>query len=47
MTNRQDWHVNELTQLGLSSSAYSPGPYSNAEGLLRAFDRYYLEVMGA
>lgn len=45
LTNRQDWRVNELTQLGLSSLAYSPGPYSNAEGLLAAFDRYYLEVM--
>ncbi len=47
LTNRQDWHVNELTQLGLSSRAYSPGPYSNAEGLLSAFDRHYLTVMGA
>ena len=47
LTNRQDWHVNELTQLGLNSSAYSPGPYSNAEGLLSAFDRHYLDVMGA
>jgi Rieske 2Fe-2S family protein len=47
LTNRQDWHVNELTQLGISSSAYSPGPYSNAEGLLSAFDRHYLGVMGA
>jgi glycine betaine catabolism A len=47
LTNRQDWHVNELTQLGLSSRAYSPGPYSNAEGLLSAFDRHYLRAMGA
>jgi Rieske 2Fe-2S family protein len=47
LTNRQDWHVNELTQLGLNSRAYSPGPYSNAEGLLSAFDRHYLSVMGA
>jgi Rieske 2Fe-2S family protein len=46
LTNRQDWHVNELTQLGMNSVAYSPGPYSNAEGLLSAFDRHYLEVMG-
>lgn len=44
-TNRQDWHVNELTQLGLSSRAYTPGPYSQAEGLLHAFDRHYLDVM--
>jgi glycine betaine catabolism A len=46
LTNRQDWHVNELTQLGMRSRAYSPGPYSNAEGLLAAFDRHYLRVMG-
>jgi Rieske 2Fe-2S family protein len=47
LTNRQDWHVNELTQRGLSSRAYSPGPYSNAEGLLSAFDRHYLAIVGA
>jgi Rieske 2Fe-2S family protein len=47
LTNRQDWHVNQLTQLGMHSRAYSPGPYSNAEGLLSAFDRHYLRVMGA
>jgi Rieske 2Fe-2S family protein len=47
LTNRQDWHVSELTQHGLRSRAYSPGPYSNAEGLLAAFDRHYLRVMGA
>jgi Rieske 2Fe-2S family protein len=46
LTNSQDWHVNELTQLGLHSRAYTPGPYSNAEGLLAAFDRHYLRVMG-
>ncbi len=45
LTNRQDWRVNELTQLGLGSRAYSPGPYSQQEGLLHAFDRHYLQVM--
>jgi Rieske 2Fe-2S family protein len=45
LTNRQDWHVNELTQMGISSRAYSPGPYANAEGLLDAFDRHYREVI--
>jgi glycine betaine catabolism A len=45
VTNRQDWHVNELTQLGMSSRAYASGPYSNAEGLLAAFDRHYVDVM--
>lgn len=39
LTNRQDWHVSELTQLGLRSRAYSPGPYSDREDLLYAFDR--------
>ncbi|HEY1653537.1 MAG TPA: aromatic ring-hydroxylating dioxygenase subunit alpha [Candidatus Tumulicola sp.] len=47
LTNRQDWQVSELTQLGLRSRAYECGPYSNAEGLLAAFDRHYLGAMGA
>jgi len=45
ITNRQDWRVNELTQRGLRSRAYRPGPYSDAEGLLHAFDVHYLDVM--
>jgi Rieske 2Fe-2S family protein len=45
LTNRQDWAVSELTQLGIASRAYSPGPYSQQEGLLDAFDRYYKQVM--
>jgi Rieske 2Fe-2S family protein len=45
MTNRQDWHVCELSQLGVSSIGYTPGPYSNQEGLLHAFDKQYLRVM--
>jgi Rieske 2Fe-2S family protein len=45
LTNRQDWAVSELTQLGLASRAYSPGPYSNSEGLLYAFDQHYLQTM--
>jgi Rieske 2Fe-2S family protein len=39
MTNRQDWHVCELSQAGIGSRAYTPGPYSNREDLLFAFDR--------
>ena len=39
MTNRQDWHVCELSQAGISSRAYTPGPYSNREDLLFAFDQ--------
>jgi Rieske 2Fe-2S family protein len=45
MTNRQDWHVCELSQLGTGSIAYTPGPYADAEVLLHAFDQYYLSVM--
>jgi Rieske 2Fe-2S family protein len=47
LTNRQDWRINELTQLGLSSRAYVPGPYAHGEALLAAFDRHYLEIMRA
>lgn len=42
MTNRQDWHVCELSQHGVSSRAYTPGPYAQSEGLLWQFDREYL-----
>ena len=38
-TNREDWHVSELSQLGISSRGYAPGPYSPREGLLWEFDR--------
>jgi len=40
LTNRQDWHVCELSQAGIGSPAYVPGPYSNREDLLYAFDRF-------
>lgn len=45
-TNRQDWHVCELSQLGVSSRAYTPGPYAHAEGLAWQFDQEYLRAMG-
>jgi len=45
ITNRQDWNVCELSQKGISSRAYIPGPYSNLESLLAAFDREYLHRM--
>jgi len=44
MTNRQDWHVCELSQAGIGSRAYTPGPYSNREDLLYAFDRMIVEL---
>lgn len=38
-TNRQDWRVSELAQLGISSRGYRVGPYSDREALLWDFDR--------
>jgi Rieske 2Fe-2S family protein len=46
MTNRQDWHVCELSQAGIASRAYTPGPYSNREDLLYAFDRMIVGLHG-
>ncbi len=46
MTNRQDWHVCELAQAGISSPAYRPGPYSNREDLLFAFDQFIRRTLG-
>src|SRR5437773_1672783 len=44
-TNKQDWHVCELSQQGIASRAYEPGPYSSRESIPAAWDRYYLSVM--
>jgi Rieske 2Fe-2S family protein len=41
-TNREDWALSELTQAGLSSRGFRPGPYSAREGLLADFDRIIL-----
>jgi Rieske 2Fe-2S family protein len=46
MTNKQDWYISELSQLGIQSKKYSPAPYSGQESLLAEFDRYYLENLG-
>ena len=46
-TNRQDWHICEQAQLGVSSRAYRPSPYSPRESLPAAFDRDYLAQLGA
>jgi phenylpropionate dioxygenase-like ring-hydroxylating dioxygenase large terminal subunit len=46
VTNRQDWHVCELAQQGISSRAYTPGPYATQESLLAAFDRELLAALG-
>jgi Rieske 2Fe-2S family protein len=42
-TNKEDWHICELSQQGISSRAYAPGPYSKQETLPSAFDRMILE----
>ena len=44
-TNRQDWHLCELTQQGVGSRAYEAGPLSHAEGLLQAFGQEYRRQM--
>jgi Rieske 2Fe-2S family protein len=45
-TNRQDWHICERSQLGVSSRVYQPGPYSPRESIPAAWDRQYLRAMG-
>src|ERR1700736_7042520 len=45
VTNKQDWHVCELSQQGIASRAYEPGPYSPRENIPAAWDRYYLRQM--
>ncbi len=45
MTNRQDWHVCELSQQGIASRAYRPGPFSPRESIPAAWDDFYLGVM--
>ncbi|MGZ5005947.1 MAG: aromatic ring-hydroxylating dioxygenase subunit alpha, partial [Chthoniobacterales bacterium] len=42
VTNKQDWHVCELSQQGIASRAYRPGPYSPRESIPAAWDREYL-----
>ena len=46
MTNKQDWHVCELSQQGIASRAYEPGPYSSREKIPTAWDEYYLRQIG-
>ncbi len=46
VTNKQDWHVCELSQQGIASRAYEPGPYSTRESIPAAWDREYLRYVG-
>jgi len=43
-TNRQDWHICEQSQRGVSSRVYQPGPYSPRESIPAAWDRMYLRA---
>ena len=43
MTNREDWSISELSQAGIKSRAYTPGPYSRCESLPHAFDQMVLD----
>jgi Rieske 2Fe-2S family protein len=45
VTNKQDWHVCELSQQGIGSRAYEPGPYSSRESIPAAWDREYLRQL--
>ena len=45
ITNRQDWELCENAHRGVVSNAWEPGPYSELESQLAAFDRHYLRVM--
>jgi Rieske 2Fe-2S family protein len=38
LTNREDWWIAEQSQAGINSRVYQPGPYSEREELLWAFD---------
>jgi len=38
LTNREDWWIAEQSQAGITSRAYTPGPYSEREELLWSFD---------
>jgi len=43
VTNREDWRIVELSQAGIQSRAYTPGPYSAREELLAAFDQVVIQ----
>lgn len=45
LTNRQDWEICEFAQKGVSSRAYTPGPYAELESMIAALDREYLAAL--
>lgn len=46
VTNRQDWEVCEQTFAGISSRAYTPGPWGPTETMPGTFDREVLRLLG-
>ena len=44
LVNRQDWHVCELSQLGIGSAGYTPGRYTEVESTVHDFDRMVAEA---
>ncbi len=47
LTNHQDWELCANAQRGVVSRAWEPGPYSELESQLAAFDRQYLRALGS
>ncbi|HVT15339.1 MAG TPA: aromatic ring-hydroxylating dioxygenase subunit alpha [Thermoanaerobaculia bacterium] len=47
LTNRQDWELCANAYKGVISDAWQPGPYSELESQLAAFDRQYLRALAA
>jgi Rieske 2Fe-2S family protein len=45
LTNRQDWELCANAYRGVVSKAWIPGPYSELESQLAAFDRQYLRAL--
>ncbi len=46
LTNRQDWEMCERVQAASCSPAFQPGPLSNLESIVAAWDRHYLKAIG-
>jgi Rieske 2Fe-2S family protein len=46
LTNRQDWELCANAYRGVVANAWQPGPYSELESQLAAFDRQYLAALG-
>jgi glycine betaine catabolism A len=46
VTNRQDWALSDKAQAGIASLGYRPGPYSNREEMLAAFDQWVIARVG-